>query len=272
DGGSTQADPPAVAVHPDNLVYVEYTSGSTGVPKGVAVRHRDVVALASDPRFGGGAHERVLVHSPLAFDASTYELWVPLLRGGQVVVAPPSDVDVDTLRRMIGEHGVTGLWLTSGLFRMVAQDAPDCLAGLREVWTGGDVVPAGAVRRVLAACPGLVVVDGYGPTETTTFATSYRMPDAGSVPDAVPIGPPIANMRVYVLDALLRPVPVGVPGELYIAGAGLSRGYLGRPGLTAQRFVACPFGAAGERMYRTGDVVRWTPGGDVEFMSRVDDQ
>ena len=269
--GSLSTEPPAVAVHPDNLVYVEYTSGSTGVPKGVAVRHRDVVALAFDPLFSD-AHERVLVHSPLAFDASTYELWVPLLRGGQVVVAPPSDVDVDMLRRMIGEYGVTGLWLTSGLFRMVAQDAPDCLAGLREVWTGGDVVPADAVRRVLAACPGLVVVDGYGPTETTTFATSYRMPDAGSVPDTVPIGSPVANMRVYVLDAMLRPVPVGLPGELYIAGAGLSRGYLGRPGLTAQRFVACPFGGSGERMYRTGDVVRWDAAGDIEFMSRVDDQ
>ncbi|MGH3897251.1 MAG: amino acid adenylation domain-containing protein, partial [Pseudonocardiaceae bacterium] len=263
---------PVVGVWPDNLVYAEYTSGSTGVPKGVAVRHRDVVALAFDRRFAGDAHRRVLVHSPLAFDASTYELWVPLLNGGQVVVAPPGELDADTLARVIGEYRVTGLWLTAGLFRIIAQDAPECLAGVCEVWTGGDVVPAGAVRRVLQACPGLVVVDGYGPTETTTFATSYQMSGVESVSDLVPIGAPLDNMRVYVLDADLRPVPPGVRGELFIAGAGLARGYLDRPGLTAERFVACPFGPVGQRMYRTGDLVRWTTDGVLEFIGRTDEQ
>jgi amino acid adenylation domain-containing protein/non-ribosomal peptide synthase protein (TIGR01720 family) len=265
-------DQPAVGVHPDNLAYVEYTSGSTGVPKGVAVGHRDVVALALDRRFDGAAHQRVLMHSPLAFDASTYELWVPLLRGGQVVMVPPVDLDVEMLRRMILGHKVTGLWLTAGLFRIVAQDAPESLAGLREVWTGGESVPATAVRRVLERCPDLVVVDGYGPTETTTFATSYRMSGIESVPDVPPIGRPLDNVRVYVLDRVLRPVPVGVAGELYIAGAGLARGYLGRPGLTAARFVACPFGLAGTRMYRTGDLVRWRADGNLEFLGRVDEQ
>ncbi|MCA1682147.1 MAG: amino acid adenylation domain-containing protein, partial [Actinobacteria bacterium] len=262
---------PVVGVCPDNLVYVMYTSGSTGTPKGVAVRHRDVVALVFDQRFDGDAHRRVLLHSPLAFDASTYELWVPLLRGGRVVVAPAGELDTASLRQVITGHGVSGLWLTAGLFRLIAQDAPDCLAGVREVWTGGDVVPAGAVRRVLDA-PGLVVVDGYGPTETTTFATSYRMSAADPVPQTVPIGAPLDNMRVYVLDSALRAVPVGVRGELFIAGAGLARGYLGRPGLTAARFVACPFGASGERMYRTGDVVRWTAAGELEFVGRRDEQ
>ncbi|MDQ3898410.1 MAG: amino acid adenylation domain-containing protein [Actinomycetota bacterium] len=265
------ASDPGVDVHPDQLAYVEYTSGSTGGPKGVAVRHRDVVALAFDRRFHAG-HERVLLHSPLAFDASTYELWVPLLRGGTVVVAPPVELDVDVLRALVTEQEVTGVWLTAGVFRMVAQDAPDCLSGVREVWTGGDVVPAAAVRRVLEACPGVVVVDGYGPTETTTFATSYPMPDLGQVPEAVPIGRPFDNMRVYVLDRHLQPVPVGVLGELCIAGAGLARGYLGRPGLTAERFVADPFGASGARMYRTGDVVRWTVDGELEFVGRADEQ
>ena len=274
--GAPLAGGPAVApappLDPDGLVYAEYTSGSTGVPKGVAVRHRDVVALAADRRFRGGAHGRVLLHSPLAFDASTYELWVPLLNGGTVVVAPDGDVDADVLRRVVTEYRLTGVWLTSGLFRVVAQESPGCLAGVREVWTGGDVVPAGAVRRVLAACPGLTVVDGYGPTETTTFATSYPMPDLESVPDVVPIGRPLDNMRVYVLDAELRPVPVGVRGELYVAGAGLARGYLGRPGLTAGRFVACPFGGPGERMYATGDLVRWAGDGQLEFTGRIDEQ
>jgi amino acid adenylation domain-containing protein/non-ribosomal peptide synthase protein (TIGR01720 family) len=266
------AEPPAVVLHPDNLVYAEYTSGSTGIPKGVAVRHRDVVGLAFDRRFHGGAHERVLVHSPLAFDASTYELWVPLLNGGRVVVAPPVELDVAALRRVITEYAVTGLWLTAGLFRIVVQDAPDCLAGVCEVWTGGDVVPADAVRRALQACPGLVVVDGYGPTETTTFATSYRMSKFESVPDVVPIGRPLDNMQVYVLDGGLRPVPPGVPGELYIAGLGVTRGYLGRSGLTAERFVANPFGEPGALMYRTGDVVRWSSEGVIEFVGRADDQ
>jgi amino acid adenylation domain-containing protein/non-ribosomal peptide synthase protein (TIGR01720 family) len=262
------AEPPQVLLCQDNLVYVEYTSGSTGMPKGVAVCHRDVVALAADRRFHG--HDSVLLHSPLAFDASTYELWVPLLNGGRVVVAPPGDVDADVLAGLIARHGITAMWLTAGLFRYLVQESPESLAGLREVWTGGDVVPAAAVGRALAACPGLAVVDGYGPTETTTFATAHRM--AGDVPEVVPIGSPLDNMRVYVLDDRLRPVPPGALGELYIAGAGLSRGYLGRPGLTAARFVADPFGAPGERFYRTGDLVRRRPDGIVEFVGRVDDQ
>ncbi|MEU3648453.1 non-ribosomal peptide synthase/polyketide synthase [Lentzea sp. NPDC034063] len=266
-------DPPAVVVDPENLAYVMYTSGSTGTPKGVMARQSDVTSFARDRRFRGGGHECVLLHSPLAFDASTYELWVPLLNGGRAVLAPPGEVDADVLRRMIDEHGVTGLFLTSGLFRMVAQDAPDCLAGAQEVWTGGEIVPAAALRRVAAACPGLVVVDVYGPTETTTYATQRSMVGVAAVPDVVPIGRPLDNVRVYVLDSALRPVPIGAPGELYIAGAGLARGYLDQPGLTADRFVAVPgFGTAGERMYRTGDVVRWTVDGELEFVGRTDDQ
>ncbi|HXL87715.1 MAG TPA: amino acid adenylation domain-containing protein, partial [Streptosporangiaceae bacterium] len=265
------AAPPPVTADPEDLAYVISTSGSTGQPKAVAVRHQDVAALAADHRFSG-AHQRVLLHSPLAFDASTYELWVPLLAGGQVVIAPPGDLDPGTLRRMITEHRVTALWLTSGLFRIIAQDAPDALAGAQEVWTGGDVVPAQAVRRVLAACPGLTVVDGYGPTETTTFATCHPMPAPGAVPDVVPIGRPLDNMQVYVLDPDLRPVPPGIPGQLYIAGAGLARGYLNQPGLTAQRFIACPSGPPGRRMYATGDLARWTGDGQLEFTGRADQQ
>jgi amino acid adenylation domain-containing protein/non-ribosomal peptide synthase protein (TIGR01720 family) len=266
------ADQPVVVIDPDNPAYVMYTSGSTGIPKGVVARQRDVVTFARDRRFRTGGHECVLLHSPLAFDASTYELWVPLLNGGRVVLAPPGDLDVDVLRRMIREHGATGVFLTSGLFRMVAQDGPESLGGAQEVWTGGEIVPATALRRVANACPGLVVVDVYGPTETTTFATQRGMVGADAVPDVVPIGRPLDNMRVYVLDDALRPVPIGAPGELYIAGAGLARGYLGQPGLTADRFMACPFSSVGERMYRTGDVVEWTTDGELEFVGRTDDQ
>ncbi|GAA3348533.1 hypothetical protein GCM10020358_67350 [Amorphoplanes nipponensis] len=163
---------PAPALEPDSLAYVISTSGSTGVPKGVAVTHRNVLDLAADSAFRTGAHDRVLVHSPQAFDASTYELWVPLLSGGTAVVAPPGRLDVALLGKTLAEHAVTALWLTSGLFQLVADEAPETLAGVREVWTGGDVVPAESVRAVLRACPDLTVVDGYGPTETTTFAST----------------------------------------------------------------------------------------------------
>ncbi|QKV91249.1 non-ribosomal peptide synthase/polyketide synthase [Streptomyces sp. NA02950] len=258
--------------HPDRLAYVMFTSGSTGEPKAVGVRHRDVVALARHRGFDGGGHERVPLHSPVAFDAATYEVWVPLLRGGQVVVAPPGEMDAGVLRALVAEHRVTGVWLTAGLFRLLAQDAPDCFAGLREVWTGGDVVPAASVRRVLAACPGLTVVDGYGPTETTTFATSFAMAGAAGVPETVPIGRPLDHTRVYVLDARLRIVPPGVVGELFVAGEGVARGYLGQPGPTAASFVADPYGPPGERMYRTGDLARRRPDGTVEFAGRADDQ
>ncbi|MCM3804719.1 non-ribosomal peptide synthase/polyketide synthase [Streptomyces sp. DR7-3] len=262
---------PAVPVHRDQLAYVMFTSGSTGVPKAVGVRHRDVAALALDRAFAGGGHERVPMHSPVAFDAATYEMWVPLLGGGRVVVTP-GELDAAAVRRLVAGQEVTGLWLTAGLFRLLAQDAPDCFAGLREVWTGGDVVPAASVRRVLAHCPGLTVVDGYGPTETTTFATSFPMSRADEVPEVVPIGRPLDNMRVHVLDSALRIVPPGVVGELFIAGEGVARGYLGRPGPTAAAFLPDPYGPAGERMYRTGDLARRRPDGTVEFAGRADDQ
>ncbi|MFE9657499.1 amino acid adenylation domain-containing protein [Micromonospora sp. NPDC006431] len=270
------ADPGRPA-HPRQLAYVMYTSGSTGTPKGVAVTQYDVLSLAADRCWRTDRQRRVLLHSPLAFDASTYELWVPLLNGGELVVAPPGELSMDDLRAVLTGGQVTALWLTAGLFRLLAEETPQAFAKIREVWTGGDVVPAPMVRRVLAACPGLVVGDGYGPTETTTFASHHLMHAVAEVPDSVPIGRPLDNMRLYVLDDYLRPTPPGVAGELYIAGAGLARGYLNRPRLTAERFVANPFGAAGtgdlgSRMYRTGDVVRWRPDGSLEFVGRADEQ
>ncbi|MEU4892907.1 non-ribosomal peptide synthase/polyketide synthase [Streptomyces sp. NPDC044780] len=270
DGDDGPSRPPRVALSPDNALYLMFTSGSTGRPKGVAVRHRDVTALVADRAFA--AHDRVLVHSPQAFDASTYELWVPLLRGGRAVLAPAGELDPDTVRRAIGVHKVSCLWLTAGLFRLLAQEAPDCLRGAREVWTGGEAVPAAAVRRVLAACPELTVVDGYGPTETTTFATRRPFRAGEELPPALPIGRPLDNTRVYVLDGALQPQPPGIPGELHIAGAGVARGYHGRPGATAERYLADPYGPPGSRMYRTGDIVAWTDDGELRFVGRADDQ
>ena len=270
DQVSATGSAPTSAVHPDTVQYMMFTSGSTGIPKGVAVRQRDVAALAFDRAFTD--HDRVLVHSPHAFDASTYELWTPLLRGGTAVLAPPEDLDAAGVRRAVTERGVRHLFLTIGLFRLLAQEDPGCFRGAREVWTGGEAVPGAVVGRVLQACPDLTVVAVYGPTETTTFATRRPFHPGDLLPAVLPIGHPLDNTRVYVLDDALQPQPPGIAGELFIAGAGLARGYAGRPAETAARYLADPFGAPGSRMYRTGDVVRWSEDGSLDFVGRVDDQ
>ncbi|THA26461.1 amino acid adenylation domain-containing protein [Streptomyces sp. RKND-216] len=274
-GTATEPDPAPVP-DPAALAYVMYTSGSTGTPKGVAVTHADIVALALDGAAPDRTPRRTLLHSPHSFDAATFELWGPLLTGGTVVVAPPGDLDVERLERVVTEEKVTTLWLTAGLFHLVAQEKPGALRTLEEVWTGGDVVSPPAVRAVRRHCPSTRLVNGYGPTETTTFATRHTLaagdveqPHGGS---GIPVGRPLDGTRVHVLDDTLRPVPAGVAGELYVAGAGVARGYLHRPGLTAERFVADPCGPPGTRMYRTGDLVKWLPSGVLAFLGRADDQ
>ena len=257
---------------PERLAYVMYTSGSTGRPKGVAVTHRGIADLVADSRFANGAQERVLMHSAHAFDASTYEMWTPLLNGGTLVVGPPGDLDMATIGRTVQEGRVTAALFTTGLFRLIAAEAPEILRPMREVWAGGEAVPAAAVRQVLDACPDITVVDAYGPTEVTVIAAAHPLGADRPVPDPVPIGRPFDGKQVYVLDSGMDLCPVGVPGELYVAGGGLARGYLGRPGLTSERFVANPFGAPGTRLYRTGDVVRWRAEGLLEFVGRRDSQ
>ncbi|MFI7356359.1 amino acid adenylation domain-containing protein [Streptomyces avidinii] len=263
----------ATAGHPDALAYLMYTSGSTGAPKGVAVSHREVVALATDRRWRGGAHERVLFRSPHAFDASTYELWVPLLNGGLVVVAPPGDLDVDGLARLMTEEKVTGTFLTATLFNVLADRCLPALADLHEVMTGGEAASPSMVRRVREACPRTTVTNAYGPTETTTFAATFAVGPGQDAPDGqVPIGRPLDGTQLHVLDDRLGLAAPGVIGELYIAGAGLAQGYLGRAALTAERFVACPYGPPGARMYRTGDLARWNTDGQIEYLGRADRQ
>ncbi|ASU58915.1 non-ribosomal peptide synthetase [Nocardiopsis dassonvillei] len=273
DGAGPDGDPgaPDVPVNAEDLAYVMYTSGSTGRPKGVAVPHRAVVSLAADSRWRNGAHERVLLHSPHTFDASTYEMWVPLLGGGCVVVAPEGRLDMAELGRVVADGGVTGMFVTSALFSVIADESPACFAGMREVWVGGEQVSAKACLRVLDRCPDLALVNGYGPTECTTFAVCHPL-SGGRITEPVPIGLPMDDTHCYVLDACLKPVRPGEQGELYLAGAGLSHGYLHAPGLTAERFVADPFGLPGTRMYRTGDAVRRNGDGAIEFLGRTDDQ
>ncbi|MFD3941163.1 amino acid adenylation domain-containing protein, partial [Streptomyces sp. NPDC058611] len=271
--GDASAANPGVVCGGDSLAYVMHTSGSTGTPKAIGVTHRDVVALALDSRWQGGAHERVLFRSPHAFDASTYELWVPLLGGGTVVVAPCGELDTDALAGVLAGGGITAVFLTTALFNLLVEEHPQSLAGVREVWTGGEFVSPAAVAQALKAAPQTKVVHVYGPTETTTFALSHPMNAPYRVrEDNIPIGRPMDNTRAYVLDHALQPVSAGVVGELYIAGSGVARGYLGQYALTSSRFVADPFGTAGTRMYRTGDLVRWTSDAEIEFVGRADDQ
>ncbi|MEU7124618.1 amino acid adenylation domain-containing protein, partial [Streptomyces zaomyceticus] len=254
----------------DNSAYVIYTSGSTGRPKGVVVPQGALVNFLASmgDRFGLGVEDRLLAVTTVGFDIAGLELFVPLLSGAAVVVAARDVVrDPAALCRLAVESGATIMQATPSLWRAVLAEDPSVVGRLR-VLVGGEALPSdlavGLAERAVS------VTNLYGPTETTVWSTAWEVTrDSARAPR---IGRPIWNTQVFVLDGGLRPVPVGVPGELYIAGEGVVRGYHGRPGLTAERFVADPFGAAGSRMYRTGDLVRWTKDGELEYLSRVDDQ
>nr|WP_162173361.1 non-ribosomal peptide synthetase [Salinispora pacifica] len=269
--------PAGVAVrrpHPTGLAYVSFTSGSTGTPKGVAVTHSAVVRLVHRPGYLRlGPAETVLHLAPAAFDAATLEIWGALTSGARLVVAPPGTPDLVELARLLRREKITVLWLTAGLFHQLVEFDPDCLTDVGQLLAGGDVLAPEAVRRALRVRGGAVLVNGYGPTENTTFTCVHPMTDPAAVPDPVPIGRPVPRTTVYVLDPAGRPVPVGVPGELHTGGAGVARGYLGHPAATAAAFVPDPFDPRpGARMYRTGDRVRWRPDGTLDFLGRIDEQ
>ncbi|MFP2931860.1 amino acid adenylation domain-containing protein, partial [Pyxidicoccus sp. 3LG] len=261
-----------VTVSPDHLAYVTYTSGSTGTPKGVAIPHKGVVRLLIGSRFVSlGPDEVVLQLAPLAFDASTLEIWGALLHGGRLVMFPAATLDLAELAQALTRHQVSVLWLTAALFDQMQQHQPEALARVPRLLAGGDVLPVPRVRERLAQ--GRSIINGYGPTEGTTFTATHRLSPGEEPGESVAIGRPISNTQVYVLDDALSPVPVGVPGELFIGGDGLARGYLGHSALTAERFVPNPFASTpGARLYRSGDRVRWKADGTLQFLGRVDFQ
>lgn len=265
---------PVDSVTPDTLAYIMYTSGSTGEPKGVAVTHRNVVRLVRSTDYAHFGPEEVFLQlAPLSFDASTFEIWGALLNGGRLAVPPPGVLSVDELGTVVETHGVTTLWLTAGLFHQVVDQRIDVLRPLRQLLAGGDVLSVPHVQRVLATLPSCRLINGYGPTEGTTFSCCHAITNASGLERSVPIGRPIANTRVYVLDRQGQPVPIGVPGELWIAGDGIARGYVNRPELTAERFIVQRLaGTREERLYRSGDVVRWLGNGTLEFLGRGDNQ
>jgi amino acid adenylation domain-containing protein len=257
----------------ENLAYVMYTSGSTGRPKGVEVLHRGVVRLVMNAGFAKFADKTFLQLAPLAFDASTFELWAPLLRGGKCVVHPAGGPSPEKLGEVIRQHRVSTLWLTASLFNMVIDEAPETLQGVSQLLIGGEQLSTLHVRRAQEQLTGTRIINGYGPTECTTFSCCYEIPEGIGQDTMISIGTPIANTQVYVLDGRRDPVPIGLPGELYIGGDGLARGYLNRPELTAERFMPDPFSLEpGARLYKTGDLVRYREDGNIEFLGRMDDQ
>ncbi len=275
--GDLPAGPPPMlpdTAGPDHLAYLVYTSGSTGRPKGVAATHRGVARVVVDPQYVRlGPEETLLQLAPVPFDASTFEIWGTLLNGGRLAVFPAGPVALHELAEALHRSQATTLFLTTGLFHQLIDEAPEGLSGLHQLLTGGDVISVARVRSALERLPGCRLIHCYGPTECTTFATCHPVRPADAERPALTLGRPIARTSVWVLDGQLEPVPPGVPGELYLGGAGLARGYWRQPGVTARRFVPHPFALLpGERLYRTGDLARWLPDGTVDFLGRIDRQ
>ncbi len=278
DRGDWRGQPdvdPEIAVSADEAAYAMYTSGSTGKPKGVVVPHRAIARLVLNNGYAAwNDTDRVAFASNPSFDASTMEVWAPLLHGGRVIVIDPADVlDPLRLRHVLRREAVTILWLTVGLFHQYADDLRDEIVRLRYLIVGGDALDPRVVERVLRNGPPQHLLNGYGPTETTTFALTHEIRDVAPQAQSIPIGRPIGNTRAYVLDGHGHPAPVGVVGELYIGGDGVALGYLNHPEWTSERFLPNPFVAVpGSRMYRTGDLGRWRADGVMEFIGRTDGQ
>ncbi len=270
---ATTETPPALTTGSDAPAYIMYTSGTTGTPKGTLVSHRAVASLAVNPDYVDiGAEDRIAHISNVAFDAATFEIWGALLNGACLVVAQDEQIlNPGLLERLLKDHHVSTVFLTTALFNIHAAARPSMFATVQQVLFGGEVADSAIVSRVLAASPPKRLINVYGPTECTTFSTAFELPLAWPEQRPVPIGRPIAGRQAYILDSNQQPVPVGVTGDLYIAGEGVALGYLNQPQLTIQRFLDCPFDT-GSVMYRTGDRCRWNHDGVIEYTSRGDRQ
>ncbi len=260
---------PAPRSSGNDLCYLLFSSGSTGQPKGVMVEHHSVARLVRNSNFASFGPEHTFLHlAPLAFDASTFEIWGALLNGGTLAVMPAGPCSLADIAAAIGRYNVTTLWLTAGLFAAMVDSELESLTRLNQLLTGGDVVSPRHAARLLAAAPETKLINGYGPTEGTTFTCCYTIPAGHAADQPIPIGSPIANTSIVLVDEQLRPVTRGEAGEILIAGDGVARGYLNSPELTAAKFIDFQ----GERAYRSGDLGRLTDTGVIEFLGRADDQ
>jgi amino acid adenylation domain-containing protein len=268
---SEPSNPPCL-VRADNLAHVMYTSGSTGQPKGVCIPHRGVVRLVTETNYlDFSSHQVFLQLAPIAFDASTFEIWGSLLNGAKLVLFPGDKPTFAELGAVIRQEQITTLWLTAGLFHAMVDERIEDLQPLRHLIAGGDVLSIAHVEKVLSTLPNCQIVNGYGPTENTTFTCCHLISKSDTLLASIPIGKPIANTQVYILDADLQPVSSGIAGELYTGGDGLARGYLNRPDLTQERFIPNPFAESG-KIYKTGDLARYLPDGNIEYVGRIDSQ
>jgi aspartate racemase len=261
-------------VRAEDLAYIMYTSGSTGTPKGVAIPHRGVVRLVKNTQYASFSSEETFLQlAPISFDASTFEIWGALLNGGKLVVMPPAPPSLEEIGTAIRDYGVTTLWLTSGLFNAMVDERLQDLRPLRQLLAGGDVLSVPHVGKALRELKDTRLINGYGPTESTTFACCYAIPLDMPIDGTIPIGKPIANTTAHILDRNLQLVPIGESGELFIGGDGLARGYWRRDELTTERFIADPFSPeSSARLYKTGDLARWRDDGLIEFLGRADNQ
>lgn len=260
-------------VNPENLAFVIYTSGSTGTPKGTEIPHRSLIGLmfgVDEIHFN--AEQISLQHSSMSWDALALELWPPLVYGGRCVLYPGKIPTPENLSQIIQEQRVNILWLTAALFNLMIDKMPEGLLGVKQLMIGGESLSVAHVRRALELLPGTQIINGYGPCECTVFTSCYPVPkQIAQNLHSIPIGKPIGDRKVYLLDGDLHRVPVEVPGELYVGGASVARGYLNQPTLTREKFIPNPF-VEGDTLYKTGDLVRRLPDGNLEFLGRIDTQ